>query len=175
MGLLSDFLVATPRAASEYEYTQLLSLVGVRTNHVVSRHRGITPLEIELLWAVLAKRRWNSHAYRLEACDILPLDSPNASPVVKDLMNMMRPITGKNSSRSDASLFRFPLDLVALLQAIDDDATFSNVTAAWSRRVARATRTQWTKVFTIRVLARLIELSHMVKPRGRQLFLWLSA
>lgn len=130
---------------------------------------------------MLAGERWNPKKHCLEECEVpaVAASSSAAGEMIRMMHEMLRELPAgirpelKMDARSEAALFRFPPQLVQLLRRVDDNA-FDDVVVSWSKRVEKATRTRWTKPFTAKVLLKLIELSRLVKPKGRQLFLWVS-
>ena len=105
MGLLSDFIAATPEHAFQYE-TFVPYGDRVLPDHFWRAHyKNFTPLALEMLWAILRN------------------DRPDAGP---------RKLEAVSHADGKTWLFRFPDELARLIAGLDE-TTADQIARAWER------------------------------------------
>jgi hypothetical protein len=105
VGILADFVVATPEDALEYG-TLMRQGSPVPPDRILrAEYRDFTNLEVEVLWAILRDEEWDAERHGLE--QVLPGDG-------------------------EEWLFHFPDELVHLISALDE-AAIEDVADVWGR------------------------------------------
>lgn len=104
MGLLADFVVATPEDAFQYESFLEHSNQVPPDRFRRAQYKNFTPLALGLLWAILRHEKWDVERHGLE--DV--------------------------SHTDETWLQRFPEELVNLISMLDEAAA-SSVADAWAQ------------------------------------------
>lgn len=106
VGLLADFIVATPEDALQYESHVNKGQPISPDRYERAEYKNFTPLSVQMLWAVLRQEQWHVERHRLEHI---------------------------YHTEDGASLLdRFPDELVHRLSALNE-AVQSQVADAWAR------------------------------------------
>jgi len=65
MGIIADIFVATPEAAADYEASQLRGRSAHIEKYQPAEYKGLTPIELSKLWALIASEKWNIEKHML--------------------------------------------------------------------------------------------------------------
>jgi hypothetical protein len=177
MGTLTDVFAARPADAAVYRVVRLLELATKKNSYAALQVRGITPVELGLLWSLLERKRWSAQRYGFLSQEQVALDDPSLPRSVRkalcNLFEVMEIASAGNFSRDRSALFLFPEKFVDLLASIESKSLV-DIANRWRRQLARRKVARWSDSFAIKILRAVSSRAKKVKRRGPQLYLWLS-
>ena len=177
MGTLTDIFAAQPSDAAAYRAVRFAELFTKENSFAALQTRGITPVELELLWALLEKKRWSPKRHMLVLSDQIAIDDPclpkSVRQLTKEFLKLMTLASAGRPVRDESVLLRFPQDFVYLLAKLDT-AALSDVASRWKRALDRRKGAQWSNSFASRTLRAIASRARKVSKSGPQLFVWVS-
>jgi hypothetical protein len=106
VGILADFIVATPEDALQYESRVYSRQPIPPDRYQQAEYKNFTPLSVQMLWAILRQEQWNVRRHRLEHIH--------------------------HAEGGESLLDRFPDELVHRISALSE-ADQSQIADAWAR------------------------------------------
>jgi hypothetical protein len=177
MGTLTDVFAARPSDAAVYRAVRLLELGTKKNTYAALQVRGVTPIELGLLWSLLERKRWSAQRYALKSQEQIALDDPHLpKPAREFFRDMFMVVDGGHVGkplRDESVLLVFPQQFVDLLVALETKLLVQTA-SRWRRQLNRRGVARWSDAFAMRILRAVCSRAKKVKPRGLKLYLWLS-
>jgi hypothetical protein len=177
MGTLSEIFAARQSDAAAYGVAQVFELAAGKNSYSALRVRGVTPVELGLLWALLEKKPWSGKRHAFLEREQVAFDDPglpkSVRKVIADLLKLMNAGNVEEPYKDESVLFCFPQDFVDLLVKIDAKS-LPAVAKRWQQQLKRRKVAEWPHSFASRILKGVVSRAGRVRPRGPQLFVWLS-
>jgi hypothetical protein len=177
MGTITDIFSAQASDAAMYRAVRFAEILTKGNSFVALQVRGVTPIELGILWALLEKKRLSAKRHALVLVEQVALDDPGLPKPVRQMVRIFLKLLslgrrGK-SVQDESVLLRFPEEFVGLLSKISA-ASLPDVAERWRRALERRKVAQWSNSFAIRALRGIASRAAKVRSSGPQLFLWVS-
>lgn len=176
MGTFTEIFTAPPTDAAVYRVVRLLELATKENSFSALQLRGVTPVELGLLWALIEKKRWSAKRHMLVKRKQIAFDTPalpkSVRRAIRDILEVMNLASSGRSFEDESFLFCFPQDFVDLLAKLDTRSQ-PDVARRWQRLLERRKVARWTDSFATRTLRGMASRARGVTRRGPQLYLWL--
>jgi hypothetical protein len=177
MGTYTEIFTAPPTDAAIYRVVRFLELATKENSFSALQLRGVTPVELGLLWALLEKKRWSAKQHMLVTKKQIAFDDPalprSVRRAIREMFKIMNLASSGKPIEDESVLFCFPQGFVDLLAMLDTKSQ-PDVARRWRRQLERRKVAQWTNSFVTRTLRGMASRAGKVRRRGPQLFLWLS-